>query len=255
MKMVVKEFVEARWKAIIGGAVAVVGAIASAGTYDLVKNLLTTGNVAKQVPSQLQGQIQQLIGSYGTYVWSQWFSKNGPEILAILAAVLGASLIAGEVNKGTIFFLLSKPVSRDRVLLTKYLVSALVLLGVMLLSGVAILVAAAVTGHSQQVGGVLISAVLLWLGALSVLGLSLLFSVLFHDVLRPLVFSLLITLLLSVPGLIPNAAVNSWNLTFYWSDYAAFQGTTFPLKSLLICLIAAVVPLALAIPIFRRQAY
>src|SRR5215472_845147 len=100
MKMVIKEFVEARWKAIIGGAVAVVVAVALAGTYDLVKNLLTTGSAAKQVPSQLQGQIQQLLGNYSSYVWSQWFSKNGPEILAILAAVLGASLISNEVNKG-----------------------------------------------------------------------------------------------------------------------------------------------------------
>lgn len=253
--MVVKEFIEARWKAIIGSTVAVIGAAALAGTYNLINNLLTTSNAAKQVPSQFQGQIQQLTGSYESYVWSQWFSKNGPEILAILAALLGASLIASEVNKGTIFFLLSKPVSRDRVLLTKYLVSALILLGVLLLSGVAILVAAAIVGHPQNVGGVLISTVLLWLGTLFVLGLSLLFSVLFKDVLRPLIFSLLITLLLSIPGLIPNATLNSWNLTFYWSNFAAYQGTVFPLKALIICLVTAIVPVIIAIPLFRQQAY
>jgi ABC-type transport system involved in multi-copper enzyme maturation permease subunit len=252
--MVVKEFIEARWKAIIGSVVAVIVAASLASTYDLIKNVLT-GDAAQQIPSQLQGTIQQLTGSYAGYIWSQWFSKNGPEILAILAAVLGASLIANEVNKGTIFFLLSKPVGRDRVLLTKYLVSALILLGVMLLSGVAILIAAAIVGHPQNVGGVLISTVLLWLGMLFVLGLALLFSVLFHDVLRPLIFSLLFTLLLSVPGLIPNATLNDWNLTFYWSNFAAYQGTMFPLKALLICLIAAMVPVALAIPLFRKQAY
>jgi ABC-2 type transport system permease protein len=256
--MVVKEFIEARWKAIIGSMVAVLGAAALASTYNLIKNVLpgqVTGDTAQQIPSQLQGTIQQLTGSYDAYVWSQWFSKNGPEILAILAAVLGASLIANEVNKGTIFFLLSKPVSRDRVLLTKYLVSALILLAVMLLSSVAILIAAVAAGHTQNVGGVLISTVLLWLGMLFVLGLALLFSVLFHDVLRPLIFSLLLTLLLSIPGFIPNAMLNDWSLTFYWSNFAAYQGTMFPLKALLICLIAAIVPVALAIPLFRKQAY
>lgn len=256
--MVVKEFIEARWKAIIGGVVAVLAATALASTYDLIKNMLAgplAGKATQQIPPQLQGQVQQLTGSFDGYVWSQWFTKNGPEILAILAAVLGASLIASEVNKGTIFFLLSKPVSRNRVLLTKYLVSALILLGVTLLSGVAILVAAAIVGHPQNVGGVLISTILLWLGMLFVLGLALLFSVLFHDVLRPLIFSLLITLLLSVPGLIPNATLNDWSLTSYWSDFAAYQGTTFPLKALLICLVAAIVPVALAIPLFRKQAY
>src|SRR5579871_4622615 len=99
--MAVKEFMEARWKAIIGGIVAVVVAAALGSTYDLIKNLLAgrlTGDAAKQVPAPLQGQLQQLLGSYDAYAWGQWFSKNGPELLAILAAVLGASLIASEVS-------------------------------------------------------------------------------------------------------------------------------------------------------------
>jgi ABC-2 type transport system permease protein len=253
--MVVKELIEARWKAIIGSVVAVVAAGALAGTYNLIANALATGNATKGIPPQFQSEIQQLIGSYESYAWSQWFSKTGPEVLAILAAVLGASLIAGEINRGTIFFLLSKPVSRDGVLLTKYLVSAFILLGAILASGVALLVVAALVGHPQPIGGVLISTVLLWLGVLFVLGLALLFSVLFKDVLRSLVGALLVTLVLSIPGLIPNSGVNSWNLTLYWANFAAYQGTTFPLKALVICLVAALVPVAMAIPLFRRQAY
>ena len=253
--MVVKEFIEARWKAIIGTVVAAAAAAALAGTYNLIANALATGNATKGIPPQFQSQIQQLIGSYESYAWSQWFSKTGPELLAILAAVLGASLIATEINKGTIFFLLSKPVSRVGVLLAKYMVSALILLGAILASGVALLVVAALIGHPQPIGGVFISTLLLWLGMLFVLGLALLFSVLFKDVLRSLVGALLVTLLLSIPGLIPNSGVNGWNLTLYWSNFAAYQGTAFPLKSLLICLVAGVVPLALAIPLFRKQAY
>jgi ABC-2 type transport system permease protein len=226
--VVVKEFIEARWKAIIGTVVAVVAAATVAGTYNLVANALATGNATKQIPSQLQSQIQQLLGSYDAYAWSQWFSKTGPELLAILAAVLGASLIAGEVNKGTIYFLLSKPVSRDHVLLTKYLVTAFVLLGAILASGVALLAVAALIGHPQPVGGVLISTVLLWLGVLFVLGLALFFSVLFKDVLRALVGALLVTLVLSIPGLIPNSGVNGWNLTLYW---ARLSGDRVPTES------------------------
>jgi len=94
---------------------------------------------------------------------------------------------------------------------------------------------------------------LLWLGVLFVLGLALLFSVLFRDVLRPLVAALLITVVISIPGIFPHGS--DWNLTFYWANFAAYQGTTFPLKAVLICLIAAIVPVALAVPLFRRQAY
>jgi ABC-2 type transport system permease protein len=251
MGMVVKELIEARWKVLIGGAIAIVGSVALAASYNLLKNTLPAGYAAQQVPAQ----VQQILGSFSFFVWSQWYSKNGPEVLAILAAVLGASLIASEVNKGTIFFLLSKPVSRDRVLLTKYLVSAAILLGILLLSGLGLLAVGAIEGHPQSVGGVLISTILLWLGTLFVLGVSLLFSIVFKDVLRPLMLALAITLLLSFTGFFPNARVSAWDLTLYWSDFSAYQGMIFPLKALIICLVAAMAPLAVAIPLFRKQAY
>lgn len=251
--MAVKELMEARWKAIIGSVVAVVGAAVLAGTYTLLNTLLTTSTVAQQIPAQFQGQVQQILGSYESYVWSQWFSKNGPEILAILAVVLGASLVAGEVNKGTIFLLLSKPVSRDRVLLTKYGVSALILLGVMLLSALGLLGAAAIVGHPQQVGGVLISTILLWVGMLFPLGLALLCSIVFKDIWLPMVIAILVPVVLSLPGLVPGWG--AWNLTGYWADYSAYLGNSFPLKGLIILLVAAALPVAAAIPLFRKQQY
>ncbi len=250
--MVVKEIIEARWKAIIGIVVCVVLATGLAATYDLLQRLLTGSNL-QQVPQSLQGQIQGLLGNYQTYVWSQWFTKNGAEVLALLAAVLGAGLIGGEVNKGTVFFLLSKPVSRTRVLLVKYAVSAAILLAMIVLGSAALLVTAAIVGHPQNLGGMAISTLLLWLGTLFVLGLALLFSVLYKDVLRPLLFSLLITLATLIPGLVPGWS--DWSLTGYWSSQAAYLGQEFPTKALIICLVAAIIPVILAIPLFRKQAY
>jgi hypothetical protein len=49
--------------------------------------------------------------------------------------------------------------------------------------------------------------------------------------------------------MVVNATLNDWNLTFYWSNFAAYQGTIFPLKALIICLVAAMVPVALTIPL------
>lgn len=250
--MAIKELIEARWKAIIGISVCFIIAGGTAGTYDLIKRLLTRTTL-QQVPQSLQGQVQGLLGSYDAYVWSQWYTKNGAEVLALLAAVLGASLIGGEVNKGTIFFLLSKPVSRVRVLLVKYAVSAALLLAMIVVSSAALLVTAAIVGHPQNPGGVAISTLLLWLGTLFVLGLALLFSVLYKDVLRPLLFALLITVLTVIPGFIPGWS--DWSLTNYWSSQAAYLGQEFPTKALLVCLVAAIAPVLLAIPLFRRQAY
>jgi ABC-2 type transport system permease protein len=249
--MAVKEVIEARWKAIIGVAVCAVIAGALAATYDLIKNLLA--GQLKQVPASLQGQVQQLLGGYDVYVWGQWYAKNGTQVVALLAAVLGCGLIASEVNKGTIFFLLSKSVGRTRVLLVKYAVNAALLLAMIVAGSVALLVAAAIVGHPQNLGGVAVSTLLLWLGTLFVLGLAMLFSVLYRDILRPLLLALIITIVISIPGFIPGWS--DWSLPGYWSSQAAYLGQEFPLKALIICLVAAAIPVIVAIPLFRRQAY
>src|SRR5258707_4926906 len=178
--MVVKELIEARWKAIICGLLALILVVVSAATYDLLKPALSNTS-SQQMPQFLQQQVQQLTSSYNLYVWGNWFSKNGTEILAVLAAVLGAGLIAGEVSKGTIFLLLAKPISRERTVLTKYAVSAVILLAVAVLSSMALLVIAAISGDPQQIGGVRFSTLCLWVIELFRLGLALRFSATIDD--------------------------------------------------------------------------
>jgi ABC-type transport system involved in multi-copper enzyme maturation permease subunit len=249
--MIVKEHIETRWKAIVCGLLALLLVGVSAATYDLFRSMLSGSG--SQVPQFFQQQVQQFLGSYDLYVWGNWFAKNGTEVLAVLAAILGAGLIAGEVSKGTIFFLLGKPMTRDRVLLTKYAVSACVLLAVTLPCSVALLLVAAIVGHPQPIGGVALSTLLLWLGVLFVLGLALLFSVLFKDVLRPLLLALFVTILLAIPGFFPHGG--SWSLLMYWSSQAAYLGQAFPVKEFIICLAGAALPLILALALFRKQAY
>jgi ABC-type transport system involved in multi-copper enzyme maturation permease subunit len=249
--MVAKEFIEARWKAIICCLLALALVVVSTATYDLFKSILS-GN-SSQMPLFLQQQVQQFTSSYSLYVWGNWFAKNGPEIMAALAIVLGSALIAAEVNKGTIFYLLGKPISRERVLLTKYAVSALILFAVTVLSSVVLLVTSALVGYSQPIGGVVISTLLLWLGVLFPLGLALMFSVLFKDALWPLICALTIIILTAIPGFFANWG--AWSLPGYWSSQAAYLGQAFPAKEFIISLIAAVLPLILAIILFRRQEY
>lgn len=252
--MAVKEVIEARWKAIIGVVVCIVGAGALAASYDLIQKLLAGQNIQSRAPAALQGQVQQLLGgSYNVYIWGNWYTKNGAEVVAIMAAVLGCGVIASEVNKGTIFFLLSKPVGRARVLLVKYAVNAALLLAMVVAGSVALVVTAAIVGHPQNLGGVAISTLLLWLGALFVLGLAMLFSVVFKDILRPLLFALMIAIVAAIPGFIPGWS--DWSLPGYWSSQAAYLGQEFPLKALVVCLVAGAIPVIVAIPLFRKQAY
>jgi len=250
--MAVKELIEARWKAIICGLIALVLVEVSTATYGLFKSALNTSNI-QQMPQFLQQQMQQMTSTFDLYVWGNWFAKNGPEIMVIMAVVLGSGLIAGEVNKGTIFFLLGKPISRERVLIIKYAVSALLLLAISVVCGVALLVTAAFAGHPQNVGGVVISTLLLWLGVLFGLGLALMFSVLFKDALWSLICALVITLLTVIPSFIPDWG--AWNLISYWSNQSVYLGQGFPIKEFVICLVAALLPLIIALALFRKRAY
>ena len=250
--MVAKEIIQARWKLIIGGGVTLAAAVLLTAAYGWLTSLLPITNAA-QLPEAARDELALMMSSFDYYVWTQWFADTARQVLGLIAAILGAGLIAGEVSKGTIFFLLSKPVGRERVLLTKYAVSGAILLAVALLGSAGLVVTAAVMGRPQPLVGVLLSTLLLWLGTMFVLGLALLFSVLFDDVLRPAVLAIVVTVLLGVPGYFP--AWRGWSLPGYWANLPAYLGTGFPTKELLVCLVAAVLPMAAALAVFRERAY
>ncbi len=253
--MIAKELIEARGKVIIAVVLTVAFTLLISFSYDLLRDAL--GPAIGTLPALLKSQVEAVMGDFSTYVFFQWFGKNGQMLLGGLAAFLGGGLIASEVSKGTIFFLLSKPVSRLQVFLTKYGVAAALQLGICLLSALCLLIAGAVTGHSLDIMGLTASALLIWLGTLWVLGVASLFSILFDDLLKPVGLAMLIAILVGIPGLVavllPEWA--AWSLPNYWYSLPAFQGTGFPTKELAVCFVAALVPVAIALPLFRKKAY
>ncbi len=254
--MIAKELIDARWKAIIGAALSTVTILLGAFTFELVRSALNSSQI-NSASSILGSDFLARLSNYGAYVWSQTYSPSGNSglFLMIVAALIGASFIAGEVSKGTIFLLLSRPMSRDRILLTKYLVGAVVLLAMNVIAGIVLLLGSAISGHLQNVNvsGVTLSALLFWLGTLFVLGVSTLFSVIFNDVLRPLALTVVVVLLLSLPGFFPHGS--DWVLPSYWSNLPAFLGQEFPTKALVVSLIAAAIPVLASVPLFRKQNY
>ena len=250
--MVTKELLDARWRMVLGALGVPAVAVVIVYSYVLIRDLLGSAAVA-QLPAASRSDLELALGSFDLFVWSQWFPKNAQPVLGLFAAFLGGPLIAGEVSKSTIFLLLGKPVGRAQVLLTKYAVGAAILLGVTLLGSLGLVATAAVLGHPQPLAGMLLSTVLLWLGVLAVLGVGLLCSVLFDDVLRPVALAVVFALAIGVPSYLPGGA--PWSLPTYWSSLPAYQGTGVPWREFAVCLVAAALPVALALPLFRRRAY
>ncbi len=109
-----------------------------------------------------------------------FFGAVGKTFLIPVAAVLGVGLVSAEAGRSTTFFLLSRPVGRDRVLLTKWAVGAVALLGIVAFFGIAFVASAAAKGYPLDflgVTGIGLSILLLWLGSLSDFGLALAISV------------------------------------------------------------------------------
>ncbi|MEP6774446.1 MAG: ABC transporter permease subunit [Chloroflexota bacterium] len=252
--MVTKELIDARWKALIGAALCLLTIIVGALSYDMIRQALSPAEL-QSISNTLGSDFANRFMDYRAFLWNLTFSLSGDSgvILAIISALLGASMIAGEVNKQTIFLLLSRPLSRERILLTKYVVGAVVLLTLNILSGLILYVVSVFSGRPQDLGGVAISVFLFWLGTMCIFGIATLLSVVFSDVLRPLGLTVVVIILLNLTGLFPHGA--DWSIPSYWTSLPAFLGQEFPWKALIISLIAALVPLLLAVPLFRRQAY
>jgi ABC-2 type transport system permease protein len=205
-----------------------------------------------------------------------FFGAVGKTFLMPLAAVLGIGLISAEAGRNTIFFLLSKPVGRDRVVLTKWATGAVALLMIVAFFGTAFIASAAAKGYPLQIlsiEGVALSILLLWLGSLSIFGLALAVSVL----LRNVVWSAIVLLSLFVmTWVLSNFLYGFWMnyflddreslrlgagivqkaiIPYYWSSKDLYLGDSFALVNFAVCLFVAALALLAALWAFRRRAY
>ncbi len=266
--MIAKEWRDARWKFAIGAVLV----LAIAVMIPLDTLFPHAYSLFGEPDGVVAPSPREDAGYLGYLLWSQWFTEaSGNLILMLIAAILGAGLISDEVNRDTLFLLLNRPVSRGRVLLTKYAVNAGALLAVSLLGSAALMVTAGALGHPQDTSGVLVSAALMWLGLLFVLGTALLLSVALENTLLAVAGAFLVWVLTSVvpafvaqqvavlflssQGEFPATLFDALAISPYWSSLAAYSGDSFPATQLLVSLTTAALPLLAALWMFRRKEY
>ncbi len=249
--MITKEIIEAKWKIIVGIAASLIIAIGITALYEPMAEALSMVNT-EDIPEMFRKQFESMFDFSG-YLYMQWFGGNAGQIFTLLAAIMGGTLIASEVSKGSIFFLLGRPLSRDKILLSKYAVSAVALLIVVLLGTLGVWATASIMGKPQSAGGMLWSTLLIWLGSLFVLGIALIASTLSRDIVKPIMIAIGTAVILGIPSYFSD--ISNWGLTSYWANIDVYLGKDFPLAQLIVCFVSAILPLAIAIPLFRKQAY
>ena len=272
--MIAKEWRDARWKFFIAAFVVAL----------LVPLLTPYEDVVEGVDDVPARHLPVGVGNpeeYAMQEFTGFYTVGGIAILLPLAGSLGVGLISGEVGNGTIFLFLSKPVSRLRLLLTKYSVCASILVAAAILGNVLLVVAGVVRGYPLgQLSplGMTLSPLLLWLGTLFGLGTALLVSVIFRSVISSAVVTALVLYLVLValpayslehyylwtegppngvyqrPSMVENL-IQGVGLARYWTSEGLYMGESFPAVNFLVCLIGAALPLFAALWLFRLRAY
>ena len=261
--MIIKEARADRWATLYGFIIIAMLSVSA-----------VMANLNAQSVETLQGQFEadfslvaaRHISAGSAFLWATFFSDLIVYLLVGFGgAILGAGMIASETSSGSIFVLLSRPLSRTRILLTKYGVAAVLSLLLCVLSGCIALAVGIWQGiETPSAMGFVLSIVLLWLGMLFVMGLTLLYSVIVPSSFVAGVLGFFTTYLLAIAPLVhsgtpPQVTYSlggpDWSIVRYWGSLGIYAGTESPLKSLLVASIAALIPVLLALVLFVRKAF
>lgn len=247
--MIAKEWQGAWWKLIIA-AVCAGPAVLIVATY--LPPYETRNRVVERFTDE--AALGQILNVY----------SGGGVALALLAILLGAAAVSEEVGRGTIYLLLSKPVSRTRALLTKYAISAGILLSAAVFGHAVLLVAVVARGCPPgllSAYGVILSTALMWLGSLSVLGLAVTFSVLCRNTLFSAAATFVAAYLIFyvLPGyaevFISYSMLEMVTPLYSWTSVELYAGEGLAILNFLACAIAAAILLLTPLLLFERKAY
>lgn len=209
MSLFTKELWDLRYRLIVLGVLIIAMGIFILGSYEIFINSFdidqftaaaNNSALSKYMnPELLTRQIMEIINNIDFYVWSQWFGKNFMQLILLSSIVIGFAAFAREAEHKTFSFLLTN-FTRSQVFRTK--IGAGILAMTVLVAAGCLLPAA--MSHFKSFDFSLILALKYFLqilpAALLCYAIIIFFSVLAKDVIKPIIYGIIIFALLSVPG-------------------------------------------------------
>lgn len=152
--------------------------------------------ILKIVPAQVLRDLLESVqeGSYWGYFSLQQFFKGCSLFGGAAAAVIGSGLVARDADQGTVEFLLSRPVTRRRILLARWSVGALLVTVPVFASSLGGIAASRLVDERVALGSTLLASAYLSLFLLALFTLTVWMSASFQHQLRA--GTLLVALLL-----------------------------------------------------------
>ncbi|MDO9534659.1 MAG: hypothetical protein Q7J85_04845 [Bacillota bacterium] len=198
-----KEITENRVKFFICFSILAVLAAAIPLLYTFIDTFFRNIDISYFVDPQ---ELDFLVSSYDNYAWSQWTAKNLTQLAALTSIILGMGSLAGEISYGTAPFLVSKPITRRGIFITK-LSAGIFLLGCCLFgSSILLILISMMKGFTFNIWAFLVSTVITFAGAIVIYTGTAVFSVLIHEPVKAGVVAALFWGALSIFGFFKAAA-------------------------------------------------
>lgn len=183
-------FLETRWRFLIGLVLLPVSAAFVALGYPQVAAL--TQNVTPAPDTALGREIAEAIEmakTFYSYVWSQWFEQQGPQLTGFFAVIIGTGGLLSQ-SAAARLFTLSLPVSREQLLGARAAAGLGQVLALTLVPALVIVAVSPVVAHSFPVLDALAYALCAFAGCAVFFSLAFLFSSMFSNVWAPVVLTL-----------------------------------------------------------------
>jgi hypothetical protein len=250
-----KSWMETRWRFLIGLALLIVSTTGTVLAYPQVTKLLLavpklnlTGEIGRQVTESME-----LVRDYRGYVWSQWFMKNGTQMWALFAVLLGTGGLLSQASAGGTLFTLSLPASRNRLLGVRAATGLAELLLLALVPSLLLPMLSPAVGQTYGLGDALIHSACLFIAGAVFFSLAFLLCTVFTGVWRPMLIVLCVAIVVAVSGQVFRS-LSHYSLFRVMSGETYFRGGGLPWQGLLASAAASAAMLyGAAINIARRD--
>ena len=223
-------FLETRWRFLVGLVVLPVSAAFVALGYPQV--VATAASVPPLGDTMLGREIAEaleLAKRFDSYVWSQWFARNGAQLAAFFAVIIGTGGLLSQTAAARLFTL-SLPVSRERLLGMRAAAGLSQVLALTFVPALVIVLVSPLIARTFPLLDALAYAVCAFAGAAFFFSLAFLFSSMFGNVWAPVVLAMCTGVALSVVGarLGGNSALSLLGM-MHGDSYFNGQGLPWPM--------------------------
>lgn len=222
-------FLETRWRFLIGLVVLPVSAAFVALGYPQVASL--SQSVIPTPDTALGREIaeaMEMAKSFDSYVWSQWFQRNGAQLAAFFAVIIGTGGLLSQTAAARLFTL-SLPVSREQLLGARAAAGLGQVLALTFVPALAIVLVSPLVADSFPPLDALAYAVCAFAGAAVFFSLAFLFSSMFSNVWVPALLALCAGPVLAALDQLTGGGTFSLLQMMHGQSYFNGQGLPWPM--------------------------